>query len=301
MKVVKPLLIKKQLLHALITARAECLVNGRVKRDFSSFIHSQAEQKVASVQKRGAEIVKCNARGWIQSIKENESKTNVWYHVHLQSLIKQGNFFYIEEEVEPRLAVFYKNTLITDQMVAPVVEEQTWEDVMEYESTEEVRSSYHYNRLAVVRYAETWWNSYNPKYKKFEVDCTNFISQCVHEGGAPMRGYPNKRKGWWMQNNAWSYSWSVANSFYAYLKHSTTGLQAKQVPSPEVLMPGDVICYDFEGDGRWNHTTVVVAKDANDMPLVNAHTYNSRMRYWAYEDSSAYTSNIKYAFFHIIG
>ena len=36
------------------------------------------------------------------------------------------------------------------------------------------------------------------------------------------------------------------------------------------------------------------------MPLVNAHTYNSRMRYWAYEDSSAYTPNIKYKFFTIV-
>lgn len=62
---------------------------------------------------------------------------------------------------------------------------------------------------------------------------------------------------------------------------------------------GDVICYDFEGDGRWNHTTIVVAKDADGMPLVNANTYNSRMRYWAYEDSTAYTPNMKYAFFHI--
>lgn len=62
---------------------------------------------------------------------------------------------------------------------------------------------------------------------------------------------------------------------------------------------GDVICYDFEGDGRWNHTTIVVAKDADGMPLVNANTYNSRMRYWAYEDSTAYTPNMKYTFFHI--
>ncbi|WP_377914885.1 amidase domain-containing protein [Bacillus songklensis] len=295
------MLTKKQLLHALITARAEYLVNGRAKKDFSSFIYSQAEQKAASLQKRGAEIVKCNARGWIRSIKENEAKEDVLYHVHLQSLIKQGTFFYIEEEIESRLAVFYKDTLITDQIVNPVGEKQTLEDVMEYESKEEVRSSYHYNRLAVVRYAETWWNSYNPKYKKFAVDCTNFISQCVHEGGAPMRGYPNKGKGWWMQNNSWSYSWAVAHAFHAYLKNSTTGLRAKQVSNPVLLMPGDVICYDFEGDGRWNHTTVVVAKDANDMPLVNAHTYNSRMRYWAYEDSSAYTPNIKYAFFRIVG
>ena len=69
---------------------------------------------------------------------------------------------------------------------------------------------------------------------------------------------------------------------------------------PEELILGDVIAYDFEDDGRWNHTTIVVAKDADGMPLVNAHSANSRRRYWNYEDSSKYTPQMKYKFFHII-
>ena len=78
------------------------------------------------------------------------------------------------------------------------------------------------------------------------------------------------------------------------------GFVGKKVESPEDLMIGDVICYDFDGDGRFQHTTIVVAKDENNMPLVNAQTANSRMRYWAYEDSTAWTPNIKYKFFHIV-
>ena len=31
-------------------------------------------------------------------------------------------------------------------------------------------------------------------------DCTNYVSQCLHQGEAPMRGYPNRVNGWWMQN-----------------------------------------------------------------------------------------------------
>ncbi len=50
---------------------------------------------------------------------------------------------------------------------------------------------------------------------------------------------------------------------------------------------------------RFDHTTIVVAKDADGMPLVNAHTDNSRHRYWSYEDSTAWTPNIKYKFFHL--
>ena len=103
-----------------------------------------------------------------------------------------------------------------------------------------------------------------------------------------------------MRKNDWSYTWTVANAFRWYLGGSKTGIQAVEKKSPEQLSPGDVICYDFQGDGRFDHTTIVVAKDKQGMPLVNAHTSNSRMRYWSYEDSTAYTPNIQYKFFHII-
>jgi len=72
------------------------------------------------------------------------------------------------------------------------------------------------------------------------------------------------------------------------------------VAHPAELKLGDVIFYDFQGNGRFDHSTIVTAKDADGMPLVNAHTTNSRMRYWSYEDSSAYTENIQYTFVTIV-
>lgn len=72
------------------------------------------------------------------------------------------------------------------------------------------------------------------------------------------------------------------------------------VAAADQLVPGDIICYDFSGDGRWQHNTIVVAKDENNMPLVNANTINARMRYWKYGDSTAWAPQVKYAFFHII-
>lgn len=156
-----------------------------------------------------------------------------------------------------------------------------------------------YDRKKAVQYAEKWWNSYNPVYPKFSVDCTNYISQCLHAGNAPMRGQYIREKGWWYEANNWSFSWSVAHSFYWYLKTSTIGLKAVQVSSALELYEGDVICYDFEGDNTWNHTTIVVTKDASGSPLVNAHTDNSRHRYWTYTDSAAWTSQTNYAFFRI--
>ncbi|WP_255298524.1 amidase domain-containing protein [Brevibacillus dissolubilis] len=170
----------------------------------------------------------------------------------------------------------------------------------EPEAVEVVRLS-GYNRARGVAYAEQYWNSYNSAYPKFEVDCTNFVSQCLHAGGIPMTFTGNRGSGWWMRGKNWSYSWSVAHSLYLMMKSGKAPFYAKQVHDPRMLQPGDVICYDFDGDGRWQHNTYVVTKDANGMPLVNAHTTNSRRRYWEYKDSTAYTPKVQYGMFRIMG
>ncbi|MGG3467191.1 amidase domain-containing protein [Neobacillus pocheonensis] len=288
----------REILQELFEKRAQQFVaNHRSPKDY----FSKAERKLESLAKRSAEIVKVKAAGRIIEKTNEEEFQSIRYNAHYQYLIKQKGNLYMEEEVEERLAKFYKETLIMDGEIKPVENGSLHVgDSQPFIADNHDRLSFQYNRLKAIQYAERWWNSYNPAYKKFENDCTNFISQCLHVGGAPMRGYPSRGAGWWMQNHNWSFSWAIANSLRLYLSNSTIGLRAKQVSSPDQLVLGDVICYDFEGDGRFNHNTIITAKDANGMPLVNAHTYNSRMRYWAYEDSSAYTPNIKYKFYHIL-
>ncbi|MGG3560149.1 amidase domain-containing protein [Neobacillus rhizosphaerae] len=287
-----------ELLQDLFEKRVNQFVSD--KRSHRVFF-PKAEKKQVALANRSAEIVKVKATGKImEEITEEEFQT-VKYIAYYQYLIKQKGILYLEEEMEERLAKFYKGALVMDEERVPKEEVHIHQEPMDVVTEEnEQRLSYQYDRLKAVQYAERWWNSYNPAYKKFEVDCTNFISQCLHTGGAPMRGYPSRGTGWWLQRQNWSYSWAVANSLRLYLGNSKAGLRAKEVSSPEQLLLGDVICYDFEGDGRYNHNTIVTGKDANGMPLVNAHTYNSRKRYWAYEDSSAYTPNIKYKFYSIV-
>lgn len=264
----------------------------------------EIEKKKQSCANRSAEIVKAKAKGKISS-KVNEEETEmekVHYDVHFQYLIKQKGQFYMEEAVEKRLAEFYKGVLVKDMKINEFVPGNEFGEVTEagQESFGNQRAKYQFNRLKAVQYAERWWNEFNPAYKKFENDCTNYISQCLRAGGAPMRGYPRPGNGWWMQGNKWSFSWTVAHSMRLYLPSSKLGLRAREVGSAEMLKLGDVICYDFQGDGRFDHTTIVTGHDADGMPLVNAHTYNSRMRYWAYEDSTAYTPKMKYKFFTIM-
>ncbi|KEK23372.1 amidase domain-containing protein [Bacillus gaemokensis] len=250
-------------------------------------------------QNRSAEIVKATAD--ISFIRQMNSRhyQEVDYQVHLKYLIHHRELFYVEEEQLER-RVRLKDGCIVEDHIVEQKEVQQNDGTLEREGTKSKYDSYQYNRLEAVKYAERWWDDRNPAYRNFPDNCTNFISQCLHAGETPMTGYPNIRKGWWQRENQWSWSWAVAHSFYWYLSGATTGLQAKAVEKPEDLILGDVIAYDFEDDGRWNHTTIVVAKDADDMPLVNAHSANSRRRYWNYEDSSKYTPQMKYKFFHII-
>lgn len=161
-----------------------------------------------------------------------------------------------------------------------------------------------YDRMKAAQYADKWWNSSNPQYIEFEVDCTSYVSQCLFAGGVPMNYTGRRETGWWYhgrQNGRerWSYSWSVAHSLHALLAANRLGLRVKLVDSPSELMIGDVILYDWDGDGKYQHSVIVTSKDAAGMPLVNAHTTNSKHRYWDYADSHAWTPNTVYRFFHI--
>ena len=161
-----------------------------------------------------------------------------------------------------------------------------------------------YDRAKVRQYADRWWNSANPDYIRFAVDCSNYVSQCLHAGGAPMHFTGRRDAGWWYRGRVngkelWSYSWAVAHSLCRYLSASTSGLRAERVDSPQQLTIGDVISYDWDGNGHFQHSTIVAAVDARGMPLVNAHTTESYHRYWDYRDSYAWTERTAYRFFHI--
>jgi hypothetical protein len=175
-------------------------------------------------------------------------------------------------------------------------------NVLPYLETSGRRTAY--NRAKAAEYADLWWDKANPAYIEFEVDCSSFVSQCLFAGGAPMNYTGKRDSGWWYKGRyngqeMWSFSWAVANSLQGHLLRSKTGLRAEAVERADQLELGDVISYDWDGNGRFEHSTIVTAKDANGMPLVNAHTVNSRHRYWNYKDSYAWTERTRYVFLHI--
>ncbi|MFJ9289374.1 amidase domain-containing protein [Bacillus halotolerans] len=296
----------KHILEQLAEERLSYLVNGHDLRQEPQVGDLEVmERKKKLLEKRKIEMIKAKAKAVIDYVQvEDDGIACIRYIIHFEYLYKeQDDSLYMEEQIEERVAFVYDQILIKDQeVIKKTAGFSEGQSIIDYsqEEREAFGRAFQYDRLGAVQYAEKYWNKRNPAYKNFSDNCTNFISQCLHAGGAPMRGHPNRGSGWWMKQSSWSYSWTVAHSMKMYLTNSKTGLRAVRVKSAEELVPGDVICYDFEGDGRFNHTTIVVAKDKGNMPLVNAQSYDSRMRYWSYEDSTAYTPSIRYAFFHIV-
>ncbi|MGM8213114.1 amidase domain-containing protein [Virgibacillus sp. W0430] len=279
----------------------------RIKEEWLAFFQQEHGEENWWTRKRklfrtrNAEIVRIRGEGRLFQKVSYDRQSDYFYILYLSFFIKQKDCFYIEEQT-----MVYQYKVIGGKMIEhkehrPYLleaERVAARNQASYLRTK-IDERFDYDRHAAVQYAERWWNNYNPDYKAFTVDCTNYVSQCLRAGGAPMRGTPVRDKGWWYSGENWSFSWSVAHALRWYLSGSSMGLKGKEVDRAEELLPGDIICYDFQGDGRWDHNTIVTAIDANGMPLVNAHTDNSRHRYWSYEDSSAWTPAIKYKFFQI--
>jgi hypothetical protein len=155
-----------------------------------------------------------------------------------------------------------------------------------------------YDRFQAVQYAALWWNGYNPLFRAFRDDCTNFVSQCLYAGGWPMEFSDRRDKGWWYRgpNEEWSFSWAVAHSLRWYLE--TSG-RAERRERAHDLDLGDVISYDWDGNGVWQHHATVVGFDREGEPLVAAHSLPSWGRAWPYRDSPGWTPRTQYLFWHI--
>lgn len=300
----------RQYVSPRLAASIESMTNGVEAREKQRWVRIQDE-----LSHRDARILKADSQYKVTRVVEESPHVHVYYTVHIQWQLEQRGHQYEQEWIEQRACFLkedqgwwvLKDDLLSTEPQEPI-EQEALSSFMTYNDSDFWISNpnerrVQYDRGKAVQYAEKWWNAYNPQFEKFEVDCTNFISQCLWAGNAPMKHSSARNKGWWYKftNPAkWSFSWSVAHSLRWYLSNSRSGMRATEVFAADQLEPGDVICYDFNGDGRWQHNTIVVAKDGVGMPLVNAHTTNSRHRYWNYTDSYAWTEQIAYKFFRIV-
>lgn len=148
-----------------------------------------------------------------------------------------------------------------------------------------------YDRSAAVRYALRHWNDPNPEYANMDTaggggDCSNFTSQCLLAGGAPMdyrrSGYDTE---WWYRRvgnepfdaddtDWWSCTWSLAELQCRYLAANGAEL-LNLTESPDQarrLRLGDITYYDWDGDGLSTHSAIVTDHNRQGVPLVTYRT-----------------------------
>lgn len=93
-------------------------------------------------------------------------------------------------------------------------------------------------------------------------DCTNFASQVINAGGAPMDSTGNYL--WYYYGyNSRSPSWTGVNELYDYLVGNTYTGTVGSLTSDAYVEKGDIIQLDFEGDDDFDHSPVVVNKRKN--------------------------------------
>ncbi|QAY67078.1 amidase domain-containing protein [Paenibacillus protaetiae] len=287
---------------------------------------------------RGALSLYSETTAELARVNESASEVSVLLKLHVRRQMDQSGRGYTEERTEyERLWLERNNGFWTVVRVEPVIAErrprygsaaEAWiADIQEdhrshnrppagaatipylnydlFPQFKHRAAAIPYRRDQVTAYADRYWNEGNEAFENFEVNCTNYVSQCVFAGNAPMNYTGKRENGWWYKGKAggrewWSYSWAVSNALTQYLSiPRESGLRGEIVYSPEELQIGDIITYDWNGDNRFQHSAVVTAFDAQGMPLVNANTVASRHRYWDYRDSYAWTEQTRYRFFHL--
>lgn len=139
-----------------------------------------------------------------------------------------------------------------------------------------------YDREAAIAYAHRWAYGRNPRYADFEQmggDCTNFLSQCLYAGGAPMNYTPTL--GWFYNSlNSRAPAWSGVAEFHRFLVSGRSpGPVATEVDISQIR-PGDFIQLSTQHD-YFHHGCIVVAAGtipAPDNIYVAAHTYDTDYR-----------------------
>ncbi len=157
-----------------------------------------------------------------------------------------------------------------------------------------------YNREKAVAYAHRWAYDRNPAYSDFSKmggDCTNFISQCLHAGGASMNY--TRDTGWYyisLSNRA--PAWTGVQPLYRFLTtNKGKGPYARLVSAAEVHL-GDLVQLSFNGGETFGHSLFIVGVGNprnNSNILVATHSYDSDYRpldSW---------HDVVYRYIHIIG
>lgn len=129
-------------------------------------------------------------------------------------------------------------------------------------------TDYSYNAQRAVRYADRFVYNHNSYFTTLEgMDCTNFVSQCISYGFGSSTDYAaassyrtvytgSYYSGWYALNDAWV----SVNSNWNYMFSSKLNLAGPRVQevTRATMQNGDILQIDFEGDGSYDHSAILV-------------------------------------------
>ncbi len=134
-----------------------------------------------------------------------------------------------------------------------------------------------YNNTKAINYAYKWTDNYKKlrntnQYGYYSVnanDCTNFVSQCLKEGGMKHRsGVYTSTSAWFYNNTKPSHTWGGANNFYKHWK-TRSGIAT----SSANLSTGDVVSADFSDDGDIDHAAIITKDNATSSSNSSKNKY----------------------------
>ena len=121
-----------------------------------------------------------------------------------------------------------------------------------------------YNYTAMYNYALQYWDNYNPAYRGFGNDCTNFISQIMEAGGWDYDfGFYWDDTNWWYNSLNQTHSWAGAHNWGVFAQVNSQ----RTAPLDYVyqMLTTDVLQVNWdhpdenpdEADGNIDHTMIV--------------------------------------------
>ncbi|WP_442812924.1 amidase domain-containing protein [Streptomyces sp. NBC_01343] len=133
-----------------------------------------------------------------------------------------------------------------------------------------------YDYAAMAKYAEKYWSSYNPAYRKFSGaggDCTNFISQALKAGGwKTVPGSTTDYRNWSYDGPRQTDSWVGANEWAWFTLSNKRAANLANVYQTDV---GDIVQVDFNRDGSKDHSMMVTYRSKAGMPYLTYHSTNT--------------------------
>jgi len=141
-----------------------------------------------------------------------------------------------------------------------------------------------YVRADAVAYAKKWakhWGR-DPRVVRFRQDCTNFVSNALYYGGE-LKMYDD----WYFHTavqvgpyvkGSYSRTWSIANDQFNWLTNENGQFPNSNFMRGEVICikesrwisdaiskydirPGDILYWDYTGDGTKDHAAMIVSVD----------------------------------------